>query len=172
MLNDDCLVKKVERSLSDIDQSEASEHSTLKIKHSPFQQHTSRIRVLLVDNHPMMRQGLRSIVTDYGHLEVVGEAGDGVEAVELAQRLNPDVVVMDINMPKMDGIEATQQIKANQPTTVVIGLSVNQSADTEQKMKAAGAFTYLTKESAVDVLCHAIEQAVSYKQHKAACPVY
>ncbi len=132
-----------------------STHSALK-KNAP-------IRVLLVDDHPMMRQGLRSIVTAYDHLEVVGEAGDGAEAVELAQRLEPDVVVMDINMPKMDGIAATRQIKANQPTTVVIGLSVNQSDDTQQKMKAAGASTYLTKESAVDALCQAIEQAMSYK---------
>ena len=129
------------------------------------------IRVLLVDDHIMMRQGLRSIITAYDHLEVVGEASDGAEAIELAQRLDPDVVVMDINMPKMDGIEATRRIKANQPTTVVIGLSVNQSIDTEHKMKAAGASAYLTKEGAVDTLCHAIEQAVSYKQHTAARPV-
>ena len=133
-----------------------SKHFALK-KNAP-------IRVLLVDDHLMMRQGLRSIVTAYDHLEIAGEAGDGAEAVELAQRLEPDVVVMDINMPNMDGIEATRQIKANQPTIVVIGLSVNQSADTEKKMKAAGAFAYLTKEGAVDALCHAIEEAVSYTQ--------
>lgn len=83
------------------------------------------IRVLLVDDHAMTRQGLRSIVTGYDHLEVVGEASDGAEAVELTQQLNPDVVVMDVNMPKMDGIEATQHIKAKQPATVVIGLSVS-----------------------------------------------
>ena len=140
-----------------------SKHSALK-KNAP-------IRILLVDDHLMMRQGLRSIVTAYDHLEIVGEAGDGAEAVELAKRLEPDVVVMDINMPKMDGIEATRQIKAKQPATVVIGLSVNQSADTEKKTKAAGASAYLTKESAVDALCHAIEEAVSYKQHSAARPV-
>lgn len=140
-----------------------SGRSVLSTQDSAVQQH-AKIRVLLVDDHPMMRQGLRSIVTAYAHLEVVGEAGDGVEAVELAQRLDPDVVVMDINMPKMDGIEATRRIKANQPTTVVIGLSVNQSTDTEQKMKAVGASTYLTKESALDALCHAIEQAISCKQ--------
>lgn len=134
-----------------------SEHSTFK-KDAP-------IRILLVDDHLMMRQGLRSIVTAYDHLEIVGEASNGAEAVDLAQRLEPDVVVMDINMPNMDGIAATRQIKANQPTTVVIGLSVNQSADTEHKMKAVGATAYLTKESAVDALCHAIEEAVSYKQH-------
>ncbi len=132
---------------------------------------STRIRVLVVDDHPAMRQGLRSIVTAYDHLEVVGEAGDGAEAVELAQRLDPDVVVMDVNMPKMDGIEATRQIKAHQPTIVVIGLSVHQSADVEQKMKAAGAFAYLTKESAIDALCHAIEHAVLDKQQSIAHPV-
>lgn len=125
------------------------------------------IRVLLVDDHAMMRQGLRSIVTGYDHLEVVGEASDGAEAVELTQQLNPDVVVMDVNMPKMEGIEATQHIKAKQPATVVIGLSVSQSANTEEKMEAAGASAYLTKESAVDALCYAIEQAVSHKQQQA-----
>ena len=119
----------------------------------------------------MMRQGFQSIVTAHDDLEVVGEAGDGAEAVELAQRLTPDVGVMDINMPRMDGIEATQQIKASQPTTVVIGLSVNQSADTERKMKAAGASAYLTKERAVEALCHAIEQALSSKQHQASGPI-
>jgi CheY-like chemotaxis protein len=144
----------------------SGESSALKSQDSALQQH-AEIRVLLVDDHPMMRQGLRSIVTAYDHFEVVGEAGDGAEAVELVQRLEPDVVVMDIDMPKMDGIEATQQIKANQPATVVIGLSVNQSADTEQRMKEAGASAYLTKESAVDALCHAIEQAVSCTQYAA-----
>ncbi len=128
----------------------------------------SKIRVLLVDDHPMMRQGLRSIVTAYDHLEVVGEAGDGAEAVKLAQRLDPDVVVMDINMPKMNGIEATRRIKAHRSSTVVIGLSVNQSADTVEKMKAAGAAAYLTKESAADALCQAIDVALSHKRRAPA----
>lgn len=73
---------------------------------------TGVIRVLLVDDHMMVREGLRGIVTTHHHLEVVGEAGDGVEAVTLAHQLVPHVVVMDINMPKMDGIEATKQINA------------------------------------------------------------
>lgn len=130
----------------------------------PWPEATPGIRVLLVDDHTVLRQGLRSIVTAYNHLEVVGEASDGVEAVELAHRLYPDVVVMDINMPRMNGIEATRRIRAHQPHIAVIGLSVNQSADVQQKMLAAGAAAYLTKESAVDVSCHTIEQVVSERR--------
>jgi signal transduction histidine kinase/ActR/RegA family two-component response regulator len=122
------------------------------------------IRLLLVDDQTLMRQGLRSIVSAYNHLEVVGEARDGMEAVEIVQRLNPDVVVMDINMPNLDGIEATKRIKAYRSDIAVIGLSVNPSIETEQKMKAAGAASYLTKESAAEVLCQAIDKAMAPKQ--------
>jgi PAS domain S-box-containing protein len=121
----------------------------------------SVIRVLLVDDHAILREGVRSIVMAHGHLQVIGEAQDGVEAVALAHQLSPDVVVMDINMPKMDGIEATRQIKKNRPDIIVIGLSVNQSPDTELRMKAAGATELLGKESAADTLCQIITEAVS-----------
>ena len=121
------------------------------------------IRVLLVDDQTLMREGLRSIVSSYSHLEVVGEAETGEEAVSLAERLDPDVILMDINMPKMDGIEATRRIKVDRPGIVIIGLSVLPSPDTGQKMKAAGATAYLTKESAAEALCQAIEEAMGYK---------
>ena len=129
------------------------------------------IRVLLVDDECLVRQVLTRMLTAYPNMEVVGEAATGDEAISSVERLQPHIVVMDIRMPRMDGIEATQQIKASQPTTVVIGLSVNQSADTERKMKAAGASAYLTKERAVEALCHAIEQALSSKQHQASGPI-
>jgi DNA-binding NarL/FixJ family response regulator len=138
-----------------------SQRSVLSTPSSERHRNAS-IRVLLVDDHTVLREGLRSIVSAHNHLEVVGEASDGVEAVELVQRVDPDVVVMDINMPNMDGIEATRRIKADRPDIVIIGLSVLQSEETGKKMKAAGATAYLTKESAADALCQAIEDAVSY----------
>lgn len=139
----------------------------LRTQHSALQKNAP-IRVLLVDDHTVLRQGLRSVVAAYAQFEVVGEAGDGIEAVTLTQQLGPDVVVMDINMPNMDGIDATRRIKENRPDTIVIALSVNQSADTERKMKAAGAFAYLRKESAADALRQAIEEAMASKQKTAA----
>jgi signal transduction histidine kinase/CheY-like chemotaxis protein len=127
------------------------------------------IRVLLVDDHAMVRQGLRSIVDAYAHLQVAGEANNGVKAIDAVRELRPDVVVMDLNMPQMNGIEATKRIKQEFPDTAVIGLSVNpESTELAQTLKDAGFCQYLTKESAVDALCHAIEEAVSPRPYMAA----
>ncbi len=73
------------------------------------------IRVLLVEDHDMTRKGLLKLLTKYDDLEIVGEAGDGVEAIALAERLMPDVIIMDVNMPKLNGIEATRQIIRTSP---------------------------------------------------------
>jgi len=118
------------------------------------------IRVLLVDDHAMMRQGLRSVLASYSNIEVVGEACDGEEAVRTVGEVLAKVVVMDINMPKMDGIEATRRIRARHPEIVIIGLSVNDSLENHEAMKKAGAALLLTKEEAVEQLYRAIEQAV------------
>ncbi len=117
-----------------------------------------RLRILLVDDHAMVREGLRSILESYADLEVVGEAGDGMEAVKLARTRHPDVVVMDINMPRMDGIAATRQIKQDHPSTAVIGISVQDSAQVEQAMLSAGASKFLTKDRAAGHLYEAILQ--------------
>ncbi len=84
----------------------------------------------------------------YPDIEVVGEAGNGVEAIRLTESLQPDVVMMDVNMPTMNGIEATRQIRHHNPGIQVIGLSVRQDKETEQAMREAGAAGYVSKESA------------------------
>lgn len=119
------------------------------------------IRFLLVDDYVMLRQVLRLYIDKWDHMEVVGEASDGLEAIDAVPVLRPDVVVMDIDMPRMNGIEATKRIKANFPDTAVIGLSVQHEGDSIQQMRAAGILSYLTKESAVEALRQAIEEAAS-----------
>ncbi|HJR78320.1 MAG TPA: response regulator transcription factor, partial [Nitrospiraceae bacterium] len=94
----------------------------------------------------------------YHDLQVVGEAQDGMEAVELAGALRPDVVVMDVNMPKLDGIQATSKVKHLHPATIVIGLSVNRARQVEDAMHEAGASAFLTKESVADQLYQAIQR--------------
>jgi PAS domain S-box-containing protein len=136
-------------------------HSTLNISHSAFQQDVKRIRVLLVDDHAMVRQGLRSLLDGYADIEVVGEASNGEEAVAMTQRLRPSLVLMDINMPRMSGVEATAHIKARQPETVIIGLSVQAGHESHLAMLKAGATRLLTKEAAVDQLHHAILHALN-----------
>ena len=126
-------------------------------------QHSNRIRVLLVDDHAMVRQGLRTVLDSYPDLEVVGEAWNGQEAVASAERLQPSIVVMDINMPMMNGIDATTEIIARYPDIVVIGLSVQAGGANEEAMKKAGAAILLTKEAAVDELYQAILQALKGK---------
>jgi PAS domain S-box-containing protein len=114
------------------------------------------VRVLLVDDHAMVRQGLRSILDGYPNLDIIAEAGDGEEAITLARLLKPDLIVMDVNMPRLDGIEATRRIREELPSTYVVGLSVNEAEHIVKSMKAAGAAAFLTKESAADHLYETI----------------
>ncbi|MGZ8366492.1 MAG: PAS domain S-box protein, partial [Nitrospira sp.] len=123
-------------------------------------QDTTRIRVLLVDDHTMMRQGLRAILESYPDIEVVGEACTGLEAVNAMELLSPRVVIMDINMPKMNGIEATAEIKSRFPETIVLGLSVNEEEGTKGAMLNAGAAMLLTKEAAGEQLYEAMQKVL------------
>jgi DNA-binding NarL/FixJ family response regulator len=122
---------------------------------------------LLVDDHAMMRQGLRSVLEGYSDVSVVGEASDGQEAVEAAHQLLPSIVVMDINMPGVNGIEATKRIKMVHPEIIVIGLSVNAGLDNQTTMCAAGAHIVLTKEAAVAELYVTIQEALHKDSHLA-----
>lgn len=118
------------------------------------------IRVLLVDDHAIVRQSLRSVLETYPDFQVVGEACNGEDALQGVRELEPSVVVMDINMPKLNGIEATARIKRTYPQVVVVGLSVNASEQTRAAMTAAGASTLLTKEAAVEQLYEEIKESV------------
>ncbi|MCC2642791.1 MAG: rane protein of unknown function [Nitrospira sp.] len=102
--------------------------------------------VLLVDDHPLMRKGIRAVLEEYVDIHVVGEASNGLEAVQYAKELQPAVIVMDVNMPRMDGVQATRLIKEVQPSVVIIGLSVNLAGSVREAMLRAGASEYLNKE--------------------------
>jgi DNA-binding NarL/FixJ family response regulator len=107
---------------------------------------SAEFRILLADDHALMRQVLRAIVESYPKLSIVGEAADGMAAVSMAAALKPDGIIMDVNMPKMDGIQATKQIKAAQPAISVIGLSVIDATHVTEAMKGAGAEAVLLKD--------------------------
>ena len=103
------------------------------------------IRVLIADDHDLIRQALRTVISNEPDMEVVGEAADGAQAVAMATRLNPDVVVMDIEMPNMSGVEATRQIKEVLPSAIIIVLTVHDSNEYILRILEAGATGYLTK---------------------------
>lgn len=119
------------------------------------------IRVLLVDDHSVVRKGLRTFLAYDAELDVVGEAADGAEALSLAQELKPDVVLMDLLMPGMDGIAATAAIRRSLPETEVLALtSVLEDASIVGAVRA-GAIGYLLKDTQADALCQAIKAAAA-----------
>lgn len=123
------------------------------------------IKVLVVDDHWVVRQGLRMFLDQESGLTVVGEASDGNEAIELTRRLRPDVVLMDILMPHVNGIEATTRIKAEMPSVEVIALtSVLQDRSVSDAIQA-GAIGYLIKDTRGDELVRAIRDAAEGRVH-------
>jgi DNA-binding NarL/FixJ family response regulator len=109
-------------------------------------------RILLADDHTVMRQGLIQLMSGQPGIEIVGEASSGLEAIEMARKIQPDVVVMDVAMPIMDGIEATRRIKAELPFTKVIGLSMLTDSYVQQAMREAGASAFLSKTESITEL--------------------
>jgi DNA-binding NarL/FixJ family response regulator len=108
----------------------------------------------------MLRQGVRTLLEGYPDIEVVGEASSGEQALLLAKSLHPTIVIMDINMPGMDGIEATRRLKIERPETMVIGLSVHNDWQIEAAMREAGAVSFLAKDAAIEQLHEAIQVAI------------
>ncbi len=121
---------------------------------------SNKIRIMLADDHPLLRQALRDVLEKQPDLEVIAEASDGEEAVKLATELNPDVVIMDISMPELNGLEATKQIKANCPAIAVLVLTVHSDSEHILSILQAGAGGYLTKSVYGDEVIYAIRSLV------------
>jgi DNA-binding NarL/FixJ family response regulator len=114
------------------------------------------IRIALADDHEIVRQGFRALLKVHSEVEVVGEAGNGREAVALALRLKPDVILMDVSMPDLNGVDATAEVRRLVPQTRVVGLSMNASRRVVLDMLRAGASGYLVKTCMVEELLHAV----------------
>jgi len=115
-----------------------------------------RIRILLVDDHAVVRQGFKMILGAQPDMEIIGEAGNGREAVELADQLRPDIVVMDVAMPELNGIEATRRLSTALPNTRVLALSMHKDSVYVREMLKAGAKGYLLKDSVEHDLLDAV----------------
>ena len=115
-----------------------------------------RIRILLADDHAVVRQGFKMILSAQPDMEIVGEAGNGREAVELAEGLKPDIVVMDVAMPELNGIEATRRLAASIPHTRVVALSMHKDNVYVREILRAGARGYLLKDSVAGDLVSAV----------------
>ncbi|MEN6506561.1 MAG: PAS domain S-box protein [Planctomycetaceae bacterium] len=120
-----------------------------------------KIRVLLADDHAIMRQGLATLLEGEDDIQVVAEASDGQMAVDLARDTRPDVVIMDVSMPVLNGIEATRLIHRQAPASAVIGLSMHEDATIAAEMREAGAAAYLTKGGPSEDLISAIRDSVA-----------
>jgi DNA-binding NarL/FixJ family response regulator len=114
------------------------------------------IRVFLADDHTMVRQGFRLILSSQPDIEIVGEAGNGREAVELAEKMNPDVIVMDVAMPDLNGIEATRRLSSSAPRSRVLALSMHKDSVYVREILRAGARGYLLKDSIDSDLLNAV----------------
>jgi two-component system, NarL family, response regulator NreC len=123
------------------------------------------IRILVADDHQIVREGLRKLLETEQDMEVVGEAEDGRAALELARKLIPDVVVMDVKMPKMTGIDASRQIHAESPGTKIIALSIYEDLRFVTNMFRAGAKGYLLKECAFEELAQAVRSVMANRTY-------
>jgi DNA-binding NarL/FixJ family response regulator len=120
---------------------------------------TSKINVVVVDDHPLLRFGIVNLLENEADFKVVGQASDGEEAIRVVDETSPDVVVMDIEMPRMDGIDATRQIKARHPEVSVIALTIHDSEEYVAAILEAGAAGYLLKTTYGKELVQAIRAA-------------
>jgi len=119
-----------------------------------------KIRLILADDHMIVRQGIANLLNGEPDFEIVGEAADGKQAVDLAIKMHPDVILMDVSMPKLSGVEAACAIRNSDPAIRIIGLSMFDDLERAQAMREAGAVDYLTKSGAAEELIKAIRKSV------------
>jgi DNA-binding NarL/FixJ family response regulator len=124
-----------------------------------------KVRVLLADDHKIVRDGLRLLVESQRDMHVVGEAADGNEALEKARELKPDVIVMDLSMPRLNGLQATERLRVEQPAVKVVALTVHEDASYLVQLCKAGAVGYVLKRSAGDDLIRAIRAVAGGAVH-------
>ena len=124
-----------------------------------------KIKIILVDDHKLLRDGLRNIIEQRANMHIIGEASDGREAIKICSKLLPNVVVMDISMPGLNGIEAAIQIHKSNPEIKIIGLSMHSTKQFIQGMFRAGAFGYLLKDGDADELITAITTVMLNKRY-------
>lgn len=125
----------------------------------------NEIKIVLVDDHKLLRDGLRNIIEKKSNMHIIGEASDGREAIKIASKLMPDVIIMDVAMPGLNGIEAATQIVKNEPEIKIIGVSMHSGKQFIQGMFKAGAFGYLLKDGDADELIMAISTVVENKKY-------
>ena len=126
---------------------------------------TKPITILLVDDHSLVRRGFRRMLEDEADLKVVGEAGDGAEAIQLARELNPQVVLMDCALPNMNGLDATRQIIEDHPETAVLMLSMHSESTWVRQAMDAGAKGYILKNAANLELGPAVRKVAAARHH-------
>ncbi|HEX6385454.1 MAG TPA: response regulator transcription factor [Anaerolineae bacterium] len=119
------------------------------------------IRLLLVDDQPMVRQGWRMRLALEADIAVVGEASNGIEAIQQAQSLNPDVILLDVEMPLMDGLTAAEKLQELTPACAVVMISMYDTAATLERARAAGVAAFVGKQEPTDALLAAIRQAAA-----------
>jgi len=122
-----------------------------------------KTRILVVDDHEVVRHGLTMFLRAFPDFDLIGEAADGREAVDLCEQLSPDIVLMDVQMPEMDGVAATRLIREKCPNTQVLALSTFKDKDVVRDMLKAGAIGYLLKNTSIDEMANAIRAALAGK---------
>ncbi|MBM4401074.1 MAG: response regulator transcription factor [Crenarchaeota archaeon] len=125
------------------------------------QRRSGKTKILLADDHPLLRKALRDLLEREDDFEIVGEASDGEEAVRLTAKMLPEMVIMDVSMPNMDGLEATRQIKARYPNVAVLVLTVHTDDESVLEILQAGAAGYLVKSVFGDEIVQAVRAVVT-----------